>query len=186
MSATAHIRRLGAGMKSPQTASNGLTHALMEVSMHGTALEIPALAADSTSDKELAARAAAGEPQRPDRVPAPLAVAAAAAVRPGRARDAGGIGPRARHPPALAGPAGNQRRGRLRDCRRRAALARGANAVAIGRPVLFSLALGGWMGVKSAYERIAAELSRDMLIAGAARVADIDRRFLIPSAGPVR
>lgn len=66
------------------------------------------------------------------------------------------------------------------------ALARGANAVAIGRPVLFSLALGGWMGVRSAYERIAAELSRDMLIAGAARVADIDRRFLIPSAGPVR
>jgi len=61
MSATAHIRRLGAGMKSPQTASNGLTHALMEVSMHGTALEIPALAADSTSDTELAARAAAGD-----------------------------------------------------------------------------------------------------------------------------
>lgn len=66
------------------------------------------------------------------------------------------------------------------------ALARGASAVAIGRPVLYSLALGGWMGVKSAYERIAAELSRDMLIAGAAGVKDIDRRFLIPSAGPAQ
>lgn len=64
------------------------------------------------------------------------------------------------------------------------ALARGASAVALGRPLLYALALGGWMGVKSAYERIAAELSRDMLIAGAARVSDIDGRFLIPSAGP--
>jgi isopentenyl diphosphate isomerase/L-lactate dehydrogenase-like FMN-dependent dehydrogenase len=48
------------------------------------------------------------------------------------------------------------------------ALGLGADAVALGRPVLYGLALGGWMGVKSVYDRIREELVRTMTIAGTA------------------
>ena len=65
------------------------------------------------------------------------------------------------------------------------ALAMGANAVAIGRPVLYSLALGGWMGVKSAYERLQAELSRDMMIAGISTIKEFSRGYVLPAAGAV-
>lgn len=58
------------------------------------------------------------------------------------------------------------------------ALALGADAVALGRPVLYGLALGGWMGVKSVYDRITEELSRAMLIAGAASIKEVDTSFL--------
>ena len=70
------------------------------------------------------------------------------------------------------------------------ALALGADAVALGRPVLYALSLGGWMGVKSAYDRIRDELSRTMLIAGTSSVKEIDQRFLwdetarLSAAGP--
>ena len=58
------------------------------------------------------------------------------------------------------------------------ALALGADAVALGRPVLYALALGGWMGVKSAYDRIRDELVRTMLIAGTSSVQEIREEFL--------
>ncbi len=63
------------------------------------------------------------------------------------------------------------------------ALAMGANAVAIGRPVLYALSLGGWMGVKSAYERLSTELSRDMLIAGLGSVSEFKRDFIMRAPG---
>jgi isopentenyl diphosphate isomerase/L-lactate dehydrogenase-like FMN-dependent dehydrogenase len=57
------------------------------------------------------------------------------------------------------------------------ALALGADAVALGRPVLYGLALGGWMGVKSVYDRIKEEIARTMTIAGTAGIKDIQRNF---------
>ena len=59
------------------------------------------------------------------------------------------------------------------------ALSLGANAVAIGRPVLYGLSLGGWMGVKSVYERLQAELTRDMMIAGVGSVAEFRREYVV-------
>jgi lactate oxidase len=59
------------------------------------------------------------------------------------------------------------------------ALALGAKGVAIGRPVLYGLALGGWQGVKSVFDTLSAELKLTMKLAGCARVEDISRRFLI-------
>lgn len=58
------------------------------------------------------------------------------------------------------------------------ALALGADVVALGRPVLYGLALGGWMGVKSVYDHIRQELTRTMTIARARTVKDIRRNFL--------
>ncbi|RGE44785.1 alpha-hydroxy-acid oxidizing protein [Comamonas testosteroni] len=66
------------------------------------------------------------------------------------------------------------------------ALAMGANAVAIGRPVLYGLSLGGWMGVKSVYERLQTELARDMMIAGVASVAEFSRAYVMPAASTVK
>ena len=62
------------------------------------------------------------------------------------------------------------------------ALAMGANAVAIGRPVLYGLSLGGWMGVKSVYDRLQAELTRDMMIAGIATIQEFSRDYVMPAA----
>lgn len=59
------------------------------------------------------------------------------------------------------------------------ALALGADCVALGRPVLYGLALGGWMGVKSVYDRISDELVRTMTIAGTANVKEIQRNYLV-------
>ena len=58
------------------------------------------------------------------------------------------------------------------------ALALGANAVAIGRPVLYGLSLGGWMGVHSVYSRLKAELTRSMLIAGVASIKEINAGYV--------
>ena len=63
------------------------------------------------------------------------------------------------------------------------ALALGANAVAIGRPVLYGLCLGGWMGVQSVYERLQAELKRDMMIAGIGSVQEFQSGYVMPAAG---
>lgn len=62
------------------------------------------------------------------------------------------------------------------------ALALGASAVALGRPILYGLALGGSGGVKSVYDRISAELSRAMMIAGVANLAEINKSFLYDKA----
>lgn len=58
------------------------------------------------------------------------------------------------------------------------ALALGASAVAIGRPVLYGLALGGAAGVTSVYGRIKSELERTMTIAGAPTVGAVNNDFL--------
>ncbi|GFM89428.1 putative lactate oxidase [Pseudomonas cichorii] len=53
------------------------------------------------------------------------------------------------------------------------AIAAGADVVALGRPVLYGLALGGWRGVVSVLEHLDNELRTVMQLAGAATVADI-------------
>jgi len=58
------------------------------------------------------------------------------------------------------------------------ALALGANAVAIGRPVLYGLALGGWMGVQAVFQHLDAELEMTMRLAGARSIAEISKKYL--------
>ncbi len=58
------------------------------------------------------------------------------------------------------------------------ALALGADAVALGRPVLYGLGLGGAKGVASVYGRLRRELARDMTIAGVASVKEITAEFV--------
>ena len=58
------------------------------------------------------------------------------------------------------------------------ALALGANAVAIGRPILYGLALGGWMGVQAVLKHLDGELEMTMRLAGARSIAEISRRFV--------
>ena len=58
------------------------------------------------------------------------------------------------------------------------ALAMGANVCAIGRPILYGLALGGWMGVQGVLEHLNAELVMTMRLAGAKSVADISKAYL--------
>jgi L-lactate oxidase len=56
------------------------------------------------------------------------------------------------------------------------ALALGANAVAIGRPILYGLALGGWMGVETVLKHLDGELEMTMRLAGVRTIAEISRR----------
>jgi isopentenyl diphosphate isomerase/L-lactate dehydrogenase-like FMN-dependent dehydrogenase len=58
------------------------------------------------------------------------------------------------------------------------ALALGATAVAIGRPVLWGMICGGAPGVKSVYAHIGAELKAAMLLSGVAKVTAIRREHL--------
>ncbi len=58
------------------------------------------------------------------------------------------------------------------------ALALGANAVAIGRPVLYGLALGGWMGVQAVLQHLDGELEMTMRLAGARNIAEISKRYI--------
>jgi L-lactate oxidase len=58
------------------------------------------------------------------------------------------------------------------------ALALGANAVAIGRPALYGLALGGWMGVQAVFQHLAGELEMTMRLAGARSLAQISKSYL--------
>ncbi len=58
------------------------------------------------------------------------------------------------------------------------ALALGAQAVAVGRPVLYGLSVGGASGVRSVLEHLRDELRSSMLLAGARRVTEISRDFL--------
>jgi lactate oxidase len=58
------------------------------------------------------------------------------------------------------------------------ALALGANAVAIGRPVLYGLALGGWMGVQAVLQHLDGELEMTMRLAGARTIAEISKKYL--------
>jgi lactate oxidase len=61
-------------------------------------------------------------------------------------------------------------------------LALGATAVAIGRPVLWGLAVGGAPGVKSVYEHLVEELRAAMLLSGAAKIAEVDRKYVFLKA----
>jgi 4-hydroxymandelate oxidase len=67
------------------------------------------------------------------------------------------------------------------------ALALGARAVMIGRPVLWGLAVGGDAGVRRVLELLLAELDTALALAGAPRAAELDRSWLqrAPWSGPV-
>jgi len=55
------------------------------------------------------------------------------------------------------------------------ALALGADAVAVGRPILYGLGVGGAPGVKSVLDFLSAELKTAMLLAGVGEIGAIDR-----------
>ena len=59
------------------------------------------------------------------------------------------------------------------------ALASGADIVALGRPVLYGLALGGWKGVRSVLNYFDEDLKRVMQLAGTQTVEDIKNTSLI-------
>ena len=58
------------------------------------------------------------------------------------------------------------------------ALALGARAVLVGRPVLWGLAVGGEQGAQGVLETLREELDHAMALAGCARVADATRELL--------
>ncbi|WP_281824501.1 alpha-hydroxy-acid oxidizing protein [Jannaschia rubra] len=58
------------------------------------------------------------------------------------------------------------------------ALSMGADCVAVGRPVMYGLGLGGAPGVQSVLEALASELRSDMLLTGARSVADLDPSYI--------
>ena len=58
------------------------------------------------------------------------------------------------------------------------AMALGAHGVMIGRATLYGLAAGGQPGVARALEILRSELERVMMLVGAARIAELDRRFI--------
>ena len=55
------------------------------------------------------------------------------------------------------------------------ALALGARAVLLGRPILWGLAVDGEAGVRAVLELVRGELSRAMALAGARNLREIDR-----------
>lgn len=59
------------------------------------------------------------------------------------------------------------------------ALASGADIVALGRPMLFGLALGGWKGVRSVLNYFDEDLKRVMQLAGTQTIKDIKNTNLI-------
>ena len=59
------------------------------------------------------------------------------------------------------------------------ALALGATAVGIGRPVLWGLITGGSLGVKAVYAQLAAEMKAAMLLSGVAKVTDIKQQHVM-------
>ncbi len=58
------------------------------------------------------------------------------------------------------------------------ALALGADVTALGRPVLYGMALGGAQGVQSVYARLKAELRMVMQLAGTANIKAITRDYI--------
>ncbi len=63
------------------------------------------------------------------------------------------------------------------------ALAFGANAVAVGRPLMYSLALGGAKGVDSLLKFLQNELVESMLHLGVSRLGELDRSHVIAASG---
>ena len=62
------------------------------------------------------------------------------------------------------------------------ALALGARAVLVGRPILWGLAVGGETGVRHVLELLRTELARDLMLCGSASPADVDRSLVAPPA----
>src|SRR5262249_58072237 len=62
------------------------------------------------------------------------------------------------------------------------ALALGARAVMIGRPVLWGLAVGGEEGVRRVVELLLAEIDTTLALLGAPRAAELDRSWIPPAA----
>ncbi|HEX5582179.1 alpha-hydroxy-acid oxidizing protein [Gaiella sp.] len=58
------------------------------------------------------------------------------------------------------------------------AVALGADAVLLGRPYVYGLAVGGWEGVEAVIAQLAAEIDLTMALAGARSLADLDRSFV--------
>lgn len=63
------------------------------------------------------------------------------------------------------------------------ALALGASAVLLGRPVLHALAVGGLAGVAHLLTLLQTEFEAAMALTGCARISDIDARVLAPPCG---
>ncbi|HEV2309257.1 MAG TPA: alpha-hydroxy-acid oxidizing protein, partial [Acidimicrobiia bacterium] len=61
------------------------------------------------------------------------------------------------------------------------ALALGARAVLVGRPVVWGLALDGGAGVAAVLDLLAGELRRAMAFCGAAAIPAITRDLVVPS-----
>ncbi|MBN9619731.1 MAG: alpha-hydroxy-acid oxidizing protein, partial [Actinobacteria bacterium] len=60
------------------------------------------------------------------------------------------------------------------------ALALGADAVLLGRPYMYGLAIAGEHGVAEVIANVVAELDLTMALTGAGAIADIDRSFVEP------
>jgi 4-hydroxymandelate oxidase len=61
------------------------------------------------------------------------------------------------------------------------ALALGARAVLIGRPIHWGLAVGGEEGVRHVLELLGAELALDLMLCGAASPSEVDRSLIVPA-----
>jgi lactate 2-monooxygenase len=59
------------------------------------------------------------------------------------------------------------------------AVALGANAVLLGRPYVYGLAVGGTEGVEAVIRQLAGELDLTMALAGVRSVAELDRSFVV-------
>jgi 4-hydroxymandelate oxidase len=59
------------------------------------------------------------------------------------------------------------------------ALALGARAVLVGRPIMWGLTVGGAAGVTGVLHQLATELADDMVLAGRGRLADIDQSVVL-------
>ena len=58
------------------------------------------------------------------------------------------------------------------------ARALGADAVLVGRPSAYGLAVGGQAGVEAVIRQLSAEVDLTMALAGARSVAELDRSFV--------
>ena len=66
------------------------------------------------------------------------------------------------------------------------ALALGARAVLVGRPVLWGLAVSGEAGVRHVLDLLRAELALDLMLCGLASPEDVDRSLLVPAGTQVK
>jgi 4-hydroxymandelate oxidase len=64
------------------------------------------------------------------------------------------------------------------------ALALGARAVLIGRPIHWGLAVGGEDGVRHVLELLRAEIALDLMLCGLASPDDVDGSLLVPAGAP--